>query len=61
MPRRLLIILLHRLDRSPLPGSDPVRLDLEAELLKMLAQPRRDLEAELRCGWLLGPLRVGST
>lgn len=40
MPRRILVRLLYRLDRSPLPMLDPVRLELEAELLAMLAWDR---------------------
>ncbi len=40
MTRRLLVRLLARLDASPLPAADPVRLDLESELMARLAAPR---------------------
>lgn len=36
MTRRLLRKLLARLDASPLPMTDPVRLELEWEILKLL-------------------------
>lgn len=36
MKRRTLVILLARLDASPLPLADPVRLDLESELMEHL-------------------------
>jgi len=36
MPRRLLARLLARLDASPLPLTDHVRLALEVELLELL-------------------------
>lgn len=39
MPRRLLARMAALLDASPLPLTDPVRLDLEAELLSFLAAP----------------------
>lgn len=37
---------------------DPVRLELEAELLVMLSS-RRNVAAELRAGWALGVVVVG--
>lgn len=40
MPRRLLAKLLARLDASPLPMSDSVRLALEWELLDQIAPAR---------------------
>lgn len=41
MPRRLLSLLLYRLDRSPLPTADPVRLELEREVLELLVEAER--------------------
>ncbi len=41
MPRRLLLRLKHRLDRSPLPLADPVRLELERELVELLLEDAR--------------------
>lgn len=41
MPRRLLTVLRSRLDRSPLPLTDPVRLELEAELVVLLTREQR--------------------
>lgn len=48
MPRRVLVRLLHRLDRSPLPMLDAVRLELEAELLAMLAAQKEPARAVRR-------------
>ena len=39
--RRALARALHRLDRSPLPEFDPVRIALEAELLRLLFRRQR--------------------
>ncbi len=50
--RSRLLRLLARLDASPLPVSDPVRLDLEAEVLTRLLRLRA-VEAA-RWGRLLG-------
>lgn len=47
--RRVLVRLLARLDASPLPVSDRVRLDLEAELIALLARvERRDVLTRAR-------------
>ena len=40
MPERLLRRLLARLDASPLPITDPVRLELEAELIAFIGAER---------------------
>lgn len=41
MPRRLLVRLFARLDRSPLRMTDPVRLALERELIELLVEDDR--------------------
>ncbi len=41
MTRRMLCILLARLDASPLPRTDRVRLELEAELVQLRARLER--------------------
>lgn len=38
MTRRFVVRLLARLDASPLPMTDPVRLELEAELIALLVK-----------------------
>lgn len=40
MHRRLLVRLRARLEVSPLPQTDPVRLELEAELIDLMTPPR---------------------
>lgn len=62
MSRRLLIRLLHRLDRSPLPPSDGVRLALERELLELLDTNRRKHEPAvyLCAGWAFGNIVIGA-
>ncbi len=52
MPPRLVRRMLRRLDASPLPISDPVRLELEAELLEQLLRLKAVETA--RRGRLLG-------
>lgn len=63
MPRRILVRLLYRLDRSPLPMLDHVRLELEAEVLAMLAAHTRETARTVRCEPLpvngAGPNRSG--
>lgn len=51
-PRSRLLRLLARLDASPLPITDPVRLELEAELLERLRRAKAAEDA--RWGRLLG-------
>ncbi len=55
MTRRLLRILMARLDASPLPFNDPVRLDLEAELIRLMVgtdgAARARIESSLARRW----------
>ena len=48
MPRKLLVLLLRRLERSPLRTADRVRLDLERELIDFMAST--PAERRLRLG-----------
>ncbi len=43
MPRRLVLLMMQRLERSFLPVYDPVRMQLEAELIELRVEvDRRD-------------------